>query len=63
MEKPIRLYDEPTYAQDKISIDLMEKMLKEEKRLNTLQIIVSHDHDFLYRLADEIYEIKDKNTR
>lgn len=60
MEKPIRLYDEPTYAQDKISIDLMEKMLKEEKRLNTLQIIVSHDHDFLYRLADEIYEIKDK---
>lgn len=60
MEKPIKLYDEPTYAQDRASINLIEKMIKEEKRLNTLQIIVSHDHDFLYSLADEIYEIKDK---
>ncbi len=60
MNRPIRLYDEPTYAQDlKRTLD-MSNIIKYYKVLNTLQIVVSHDTDFLRITCDKIYRIENK---
>ncbi len=58
--KSIKLYDEPTYAQDYYRTKMMEDVINKFKKKNNLQIIVSHDMEFLNSVSDEIYIIKDK---
>jgi energy-coupling factor transport system ATP-binding protein len=60
MNRPIRLYDEPTYAQDYNRVESMNKIMKYCKKQNILQIIVSHDFDFLKTICDRVYLIKNK---
>ena len=60
MNKPIRFYDEPTYAQDFKRVELMKEIIKYCQKQNTLQIIVSHDFDFLRTISDKVYLIKDR---
>lgn len=60
MNKPIMLYDEPTYAQDLERVNRMKDIIKYNKEKSKLQIIVSHDFSFLSDISDKIYKIKDK---
>lgn len=60
LNKPIKLYDEPTYAQDRLRVDMMKEIIKKCKDKGDLQIIVSHDIEFINEISDEKYKIEDK---
>lgn len=59
-EKPdIILLDEPTNAIDDDGVELVKKILLEEKQRGATIIITSHDLDELREIADEIFVMKD----
>ena len=58
MENPdIIILDEPVNALDENGIELVRKILKEQKEKGALIIIACHDKTELEYLSDEIYEI------
>lgn len=59
VEKPeLLMLDEPFNALDQNGIQLISKIIKEEKDRGALVILVCHDNDLLKNLTDEIIEIK-----
>ncbi len=58
MEKPrILILDEPTNSLDDNGVELVKKIVKEEKERGALVIISCHDKEILESLSDEIYFI------
>lgn len=56
MEKPdIVLLDEPTNALDSKGVDILKKLVWEERQRGATVVITCHDHAILRELADEIY--------
>lgn len=56
MEKPdIVMLDEPTNALDTSGVEMLKRLVKEEKERGALVVITCHDTRILEELADEIY--------
>jgi len=60
MNKSFYFYDEPTFGQDRGSIENIVLLIKSLQKLNKLQLIISHDDNFINHVATKILEIKDK---
>ena len=60
MEPEVLLLDEPTGDLDPRNIERLIRILRE---LNSSQLIVSHDLDFLCAIVDEIYWLEDGHLR
>lgn len=55
MEPQLILYDEPTSELDPlISVTISEEILNLKKRINTTSIVVTHDRDLAFAIADRI---------
>ena len=60
MEKPdILLLDEPTNGLDDESVEILQKILSEEKERGALIILVSHDYEELEKMSDCIYKMRE----
>jgi energy-coupling factor transport system ATP-binding protein len=57
--KNILLYDEPTFGQDQKNIKMLTDIILNLKKMNKLQIIISHDEDFIEKVGDRILSLKD----
>ena len=57
------LYDEPTFGLDVANKNLVASAILELKRLQTIQLIISHDEDFIQNVADELYELEEGKLR
>jgi energy-coupling factor transport system ATP-binding protein len=57
--KKIFFIDEPTFGQDVASKELIIELVNQLKVANYLQIIISHDDDFIKKVATKVYTIKD----
>ncbi|WP_455716197.1 ABC transporter ATP-binding protein [Anaerosporobacter sp.] len=59
MEKPdIILLDEPTNALDENGIDLIRKIISEEKERGALIVIASHNKEDIELLCDNVYRLQ-----
>lgn len=65
MEKPdILLLDEPTNSLDESGVEMVKKIVNNEKSRGATVVISCHDAEILESLSDEIIEIYDgKVTR
>lgn len=62
MEKPsIILLDEPTNGLDFLSLNMLEKIICEEKSRGAIVVITSHDIKFLERCCEKVYDIQQGN--
>jgi ABC-2 type transport system ATP-binding protein len=60
MEKPdIILLDEPTNALDENGIDLIRKIISEEKERGALIVIASHNKEDIELLCDNVYRLQE----
>lgn len=57
--KNILLYDEPTFGQDQNNIEILAEVILTLKKMNKLQIIISHDEDFIEKVADRFFIINE----
>lgn len=61
-DRPIIIYDEPTFGQDLVSRHYIREIITRLKIENRLQIIVSHDDDLIIDLADRIFKVENKHV-
>lgn len=59
-EKPLILYDEPTYGQDKDNVDLITEIMIALKKANRLQILNTHDVEWAKKISDEVYLLQNQ---
>jgi energy-coupling factor transporter ATP-binding protein EcfA2 len=59
-KKNILFYDEPTFGQDRDSIDLIRDMIVELKSLGKIQFIISHDEEFIDSLNPRVYLLRNQ---
>ncbi len=59
-EKPLIMYDEPTYGQDKNNVSLITQLILKLKQAGRLQILITHDFALAKQIADEIYSLENK---
>lgn len=52
--KSLFLYDEPTFGQDAKSKQLIASLMKTIKNYGALQIVISHDEEFIESIADKV---------
>lgn len=52
--KELILYDEPTFGQDRASIEEILGLMKELKKLGFIQVFISHDEYFIQKAADVV---------
>ena len=57
------LYDEPTFGLDLENKTLVANMILSLKKMQTIQLIISHDEDFIRDVADEVYELESGELR
>ena len=58
-EKPdIIILDEPTNALDTDGVELVAKVISQERARGALIVLASHEKEYLYGLTDEIYTIE-----
>jgi energy-coupling factor transporter ATP-binding protein EcfA2 len=55
LKKEILFLDEPTFGQDKKSKSQIVSLMKEFKVQGIIQIIISHDEDFIAKVADRVF--------
>lgn len=58
LQKNIILYDEPTFGQDQESIDQVFYLMKSLQHQKFLQILISHDDDFIQRVSNRILTLE-----
>lgn len=59
MENPkILMLDEPTNALDEKGIELVRKLILEEKKKGTLVLLASHNREDIEMVADEVFVVK-----
>jgi energy-coupling factor transport system ATP-binding protein len=56
-DKSILLYDEPTFGQDRESILIIHRMIVLLKKMGKIQIIISHDEQFIQSLGAKVYDL------
>lgn len=56
--KLILLYDEPTFGQDRESILVIQRMISLLKEMGKIQIVISHDEQFIKSLDAEVYDLE-----
>ncbi|MBF0360112.1 MAG: ATP-binding cassette domain-containing protein [Oligoflexia bacterium] len=61
--KDILLYDEPSFGQDQFNRELIIKLFFMMKKLNKMQIIVTHDRRLAEQVSDHIYVLEEKKLR
>ena len=61
--RSVVLYDEPTFGLDVENKKMVATAILDLKKLQTIQLIISHDEDFIQNVADELYELEDGNLR
>lgn len=60
MEKPdVIILDEPTNAIDEDGVELIYKIVKEEKQRGAIVLIASHNKEDIENLADKVFDMKD----
>jgi len=59
LEKQIFLIDEPTFGQDLENIEKIEHVIRSLSAANKMVIIISHDEQFISRVANRVLELKD----
>lgn len=59
--KNIFLFDEPTFGQDFEQKERIANIVKELKSKNKIQLIISHDEEFISSVADRVLELRDGN--
>lgn len=57
--KKIIFYDEPTFGQDQEMIETMTSLILELKKYGFIQVIISHDDNFIKALSANTYELRD----
>lgn len=57
------LYDEPTFGLDLENKTLVANTILSLKKMQTIQLIISHDEDFIRDVADEVYELESGELR
>jgi energy-coupling factor transporter ATP-binding protein EcfA2 len=60
LEKKILFLDEPTFGQDLENKNKIIDMVLEMKEKGYLQMIISHDEDFIKKVGTKVYELKNK---
>lgn len=58
-KKKIILYDEPTFGLDQKNKYFVAESLLKFREKNILQIVVSHDEEFINSVADRVFTLKD----
>ncbi len=56
-DKSLLFYDEPTFGQDADSKKIIIDLLKAIKTQDTIQIVISHDEEFIKSVADRVFEL------
>ncbi len=60
MEQPdLLILDEPTNALDKDGVEIICRIIKEEKERGALILMSCHDDNYLYELVDEVIEVQE----
>ncbi len=59
-EKPLILYDEPTYGQDRANVELITEIMMALKKANRLQILNTHDVKWAKSISDEVYSLEEQ---
>ncbi len=63
LEPEIILYDEPTTGLDPIMKDVVDNLIYEtQKKLNITSVVISHDMDSAYKIADDMAMLYDGKT-
>ena len=57
LDKSILLYDEPTFGQDQQSISVIREMILTFKKIGKIQILISHDEEFIKSLSANVFEL------
>ena len=58
MGKSLFFYDEPTFGQDTQSKEIIKTLMKTIKKQGPLQIVISHDEEFIQDIADRTYTLE-----
>ena len=58
MGKSLFFYDEPTFGQDAQSKEMIKTLMKTVKKQGPLQIVISHDEEFIQDIADKIFTLE-----
>ena len=59
MESPdVIMLDEPTNGLDDSGVELIRKLIMEEKRRGAIVLLASHNRDDIMLLADRLYQIE-----
>jgi energy-coupling factor transport system ATP-binding protein len=58
--KNIFLFDEPTFGQDENNTKILIDIIQELKRHNKIQIIISHDENFIELVGDRVLTLKER---
>lgn len=61
LEKSIILYDEPTFGQDSESSDLIKQIICHMKSLGKIQLVISHDDNFIDSLGGLVYQLENES--
>ena len=59
LKKPILFYDEPTFGQDKVNKEILSEIINHLKFKNYIQIIISHDEQFISTTATKVLKLSD----
>jgi len=54
MKRPLIIYDEPTAELDVASTESFRRTLRDVRKQGSIQIIISHDTDFLFSMCDDL---------
>lgn len=55
--KSVLFYDEPTFGQDESSKVVIGDILKAIKAQDAIQIVISHDEEFINSIADRVFQL------
>jgi energy-coupling factor transport system ATP-binding protein len=58
LDKKVIFYDEPTYGQDQENQNILLQAMRELQQQGVLQIIISHDEEFVKKISTHIYQIE-----
>lgn len=57
--KSLFLYDEPTFGQDVRSTQLIASLMKTIRSYGALQVVISHDEEFIKNIADKVLTLEE----
>jgi energy-coupling factor transport system ATP-binding protein len=61
--RSVLFYDEPTFGQDKKSVDMIRSMILQQQKMGKIQFLISHDDHFIESLNPIIYQLEDQTLK